>query len=177
MLSHKEWIWENKLEKKTDFESENFNTGVSTNQLFSRLVSFWIEIFKLCENMNQQFYDASGFQIEIFSFKIKFCSKTRFKKIFCYFAPQKRQSSLFRAFLKRLVLKWKDFGKPIWIKISTKCQVCNQEIFFMSKFDLSFAKSVKFWINSFKMHQISKKVCFFNESGFDEIFAFGKRIL
>ena len=82
VLSYKEWIWENKL-AKTDFESKNFDTGVSTNQPFSRLVSFWIDIFKLCQIMNQHFYNASGFQIEIFSFKIKFCSKTCFKKFFC----------------------------------------------------------------------------------------------
>ena len=147
--------------KKTDFESKKFNTGVSTNQLFSRLVSFWIEIFKLCENMNQQFYDASGFQIEIFSFRIKFCSKTRFKKIFCYFAPQKRQSSLFRAFLKRLVLKWKDFGKPIWIKISTKCQVCNQEIFLCQSLIWVLQKASNFESIALKCIRFRKKFVFF----------------
>ena len=57
-----------------------------------------------------------------------------------------------------MVLEEKEFWKKFWLKISTKCQISNQEIYFWSKFELCFANSVRFWIDSFTTHQVLKTI-------------------
>ena len=77
------FLLQKKPEKKTGMANsfwirKNY-TSVSDKQLFHNSSVFF---FTTCQMLNQHFYNASGFQVELCIYKIKFCCKTRFWILF-----------------------------------------------------------------------------------------------
>ena len=164
-----------KLEQKTILYSRLYYEWVFQPTI-SQIVRFWLEIFTTCRLLIQQFHNAWGFQVKLFfQKKTNSVQKLAFKKFLLSIYSVKLSRSFFRWFTKMFGSQRKRNLENFLLKISTKCQISNQENNFWSKFELCFANSVRFWINSFTTHQFLKTI-FFKKPDFDENFAFGKII-
>ena len=138
---------------------------------------------------NEEIYNVSHFETT-FSQRITFSSRIVFvksnsvaklvSKKNCQFTPLKRQTSFFRAFLKKLTLKKIEFGKYIPKVFSKRVQSLTQFYNKVTKFEsnclhyvkfwIKLSNGVRLWIKRFKLHQLLKKN--FLQINFWRMFAF-----